>query len=118
MWGCVPKNFEKICYSDRLREVWDTTYVAADTSYIVFYEDSYHKIGITEQTPTKYRHRFAISMPRYNPLTAGDTLWMKLPGYTSTIQYVSNIGLFLYNWFSAGNISYGERYAVKEYHLH
>jgi hypothetical protein len=98
--------------------LWDTTYVPGDTSYIVLCEDFYHKVEIVNQTPTAYRKYLVISMPRYNPLSAGDTLWGKVPGYWSTtIKYVNNIGLYYYWWFSAGNHSYGETYALKEYRL-
>lgn len=97
---------------------YDTTNVGADTSYIFFSEDKNHSIKTVDTNPSRYRSYLNISVVRFNPLSIGDTLRMEIPGYISTIQFVANVGMVLYDWFRAGNHSYREWYRLTEYDLH
>jgi len=69
MWGCVPKNFEKICYSDRLLDGRHVTSMLTD--YIAlpgFYRAS---LIIAHQVPTRvYKCRLVAQ-----DTTSGSTLF-------------------------------------------
>lgn len=98
---------------------YDTTFVAADTSYIFLQENKNHDLTTVGMKPSPYRSYLYFSIARYNPASFPDTASTKIPAYwTSTQSYVRNVGLLLYDWFSSGNHSYREWYKLKAYSVH